>query len=448
MSLQSPEVFAQKATQIIELAKKYGADEVGVSLSQSEGISVQTREGKIEELNREQELSIHIGVYKNQATGSSALSDWSDTALEAGVQAAINAATFTEPDSHFGLPAPEQYAQPTAQDIADLALDSGELPNAVWLEAQAHAMEVAAFAADKRIAMSDGASAQSGRNYHYYANSNGFAAGTHRSRVDLSISVLAREKDNQQSHYAYDSARWQEDLQSAEAIGIKAAERTVAMLNPREVQTGSYPVLFVPEMARGLFRHLTGALSGTSQYRKLSFLVDSLGQQILPAWLNLEEMPHIPRGLYSSLYDSDGLPACQGALIEAGRVAHYVLNVYAARRLGLSPTGNAGGIRNLMVKAQDGHVLSRSDLYREMGNGVVVTSLMGQGVNSLTGDYSRGASGFWVENGELAYPIDGITIAGNLKEMYQQIVAIGDDPDPLGSIRAPAVLIEKMTVAR
>lgn len=446
MSLYEPQQFADKAALILALAKKHGADEASVSIGQSEGISVQTREGKLEELNREQELSVSIGVYKGKAAGSSSLSDWSEEALEAGVKAAINAASFTEADKYFGLPEPELYAQDIS--VEALQLDSGELPDAAWLEAQAHAMEAAAFAADKRIVMSDGAGAESGRNYHYYAASNGFAAGAYRSRVDLSVALLARENGDQQSSYAYDSARWREDLRSADVIGREAAGRTVQMLQPQTCATGSFPVLFAPETARSLFGHLTGALSGSAQYRKLGFLNDTLGKIVLPEWLSLIEASRIVRGLYSSVCDGDGLPAAEGALIQNGRVEHYLLNVYGARRLGMAPTGNAGGISNLLIEADSNRVLPKADLLQKMQRGVIITSLMGQGVNSLTGGYSRGASGFWVENGKIAYPIDGITIAGSLPEMYKAITAVGDDIDPRGMIRAPSVLIENMMVAR
>lgn len=448
MSLHTPEQFAEKAAQVLALAKQHGADEASVSLSQSEGISVQTREGKIEELNREQELSIDIEIFKNRAKGHSSLSDWSAQALEAGVKAAINAATYTEPDPHFGLPDPTQYARITAQDYAPLELDSGEIADAPWLEDQAHRMETAAHDADKRIAISEGASAQAGRSYHYYATSNGFAIGSARSRTNLSIAVIARENSDQQSNYAYDTARWRRDLKTAESIGVEAATRAVAMLQPQKIQTGSYPILFAPEMARGLIGHLLSALAGTAQYRKLSFLTDSLGKAALPEWLNLIEYPHLARGLASGLIDADGLPCHQGALIENGIVQHYLLDLYAARRLGQPPTGNAGGARNLRLESKQTHCLSREQLYHEMNKGILITSLMGQGINLLTGDYSRGASGFWIENGTIAYPIDGITIAGNLKDMLKNICAIGNDPDTRSSIQAPSILIEKMTVAR
>lgn len=447
MSLHDEAIFAEKAAFVLECAKKYGADEAAVGLYESEGQSIEIRHGKIEALNREQELSIGIAVYLNKAQGMSSLSDWSDAALEAGVKAAIDGARFTEADDCYGLPEADLYGHVSAEALAALELDAGALPNATWLEDSAMRCEAAAMAADSRIHMSDGASADASRSYSYYATSNGFAAGMASTRMGVSISVLARDKDDQQSNYSWDNACHLSDLQTPEAIGEAAARRTVAMLNPRTVQTGSYPVIFAPEVARGLFGHLISALTGASVFRKLGFLADSLGTQILPEWLTMSEHPHIRRSLGSRLIDADGLPAAQGALIENGKVAHYLLNVYGARRMNLAPTGSASGVHNLKLHTNGDQTRSVADLYREMGTGLVVTSLMGQGVNGLTGDYSRGASGFWVENGELVYPVDGATIAGNLREMYQNIIAIGDDVDVRSQIHAPSVLIKRMTVA-
>lgn len=448
MSLVEKRIFEEKAAFILDKAKALGADEASVSLHQTEGASVDWRMGAIEGISREQSLNIGIAVLKNKAQGMSTLSDWSEAALEAGVAAAINAASFTEADEHYGLPSPEQYAQVTAEQLAELNCDSGELPDSAWLEAQAEACEQAALAFDKRIVMSDGASADAMRSYQYKATSNGFSAGISRSQVSLSISVLARDSKDQQSDYDWDSACYRQDLRLAEDIGRVAAERALATLQPKNIQTGSYPVIFSPEMAAGLFGHLLAALGGRAQYRQLSFLNGCLEQKVLPEWLSLLEKPYLPKSNASTLFDSDGLPPAQGALIENGRVVHYLLSLYSARRLSLPPTGNASGVHNLCFEADKAYALPPQQLYQTMARGLIVTRLMGQGVNTLTGDYSRGASGFWVENGQIAYPVDGLTIAGNLRDMYQGIQAIGTDVDTRRNIRAPSVLLSPMTVAR
>jgi PmbA protein len=247
-----------------------------------------------------------------------------------------------------------------------------------------------------------------------------------------------------QRDYWYTSARDPARLQDAEAVGVEAAQRTVARLSPRKVQTGRFPVLFAPNVATGLMGHLLGALSGGAQYRKASFLLDSLGDTVAAEHLVLAEQPHLPNSIGAAAFDGDGVATRDKAFVERGTVASYVLSTYSARRLGLQSTGNAGGVFNLTVS---GRTQPRDELLRTMGRGLLVTELMGQGVNGVTGDYSRGASGFWVEDGAIAYPVDEVTIAGNLKDIYRDVQYLGDDLDVRGNIRAPSVLIGSMTLA-
>lgn len=447
MSLMNEAVFAEKAAIVLERAQALGAQECSVQLYQSEGQSLQLREGQLEELNREQELSVGISVLKNQAMGHCSISDCTSDALCAAVQAAIDGATYTEADEYFGLPEAQYYRPLSAQALADLELDSGVLPSSDWLEAQAQIMESSAKAYDARIVLCDGAGADAGRSYVYLAQSNGFAGGYSSSHASLSLSVLAREQDDQQTDFSWDSARFYQDLQAPESIGRQAAQKAIAHLLPKAIASGEYPVIFDREIANGLLRHVVQALEGRAQYRKLSFLADSLGRQIMPEWLSLQEHPHLPRALSSIPFDSEGLAPADSALISEGRVARYLLNSYAARRLNSAPTGNGGGVHNLKLHSQAAP-LPLEELYRQMGRGLIVTSLMGQGVDLLTGDYSRGASGFWVENGVISHAVEGLTIAGNLNEMLRDIVAIGDDADTRRSIHAPSIWIKKMVVAQ
>ncbi len=448
MSLYTEKEFAERAAFVLQTAQELGADQAQVSLSQSEGFSVDVREQAVESLNREQDLSIHLTVYRHQANGSASLSDWSYEGLRKGVQAAMAAVAFTEADPYDGLPDPDDYAEISDQTIADLALDDGAIASVDFLEDQAMNAELLGLGYDRRVAMSQGAHAGSYRNYRYLATSNGFARGYGSSQHSLSLGVLVRENGDQQSDYAYDQNHRLAHLRSPESIGEEAAKKALTLLNAQAVTSGEYPVLFEPQMAAGLIGHLLSALGGQAQYRKLGFLPDCLGNAVLPDWLTLAEQPHLPGGASSAPFDREGVSVREPVIIKDGRVNRYLLGSYSARRLGMTPTGNGGGVHNLALQANEDYCHSLTDLCRKMGRGVIVHQLMGQGVNALTGDYSRGASGFWVENGEITYPVDGLTIAGNLREMLLQIVALGDTPDTRGRIHAPAILLEKMTVAR
>ncbi len=306
--------------------------------------------------------------------------------------------------------------------------------------------EAAGLAIDPRLANSEGASVSTHRGVRVYGNTHGFIAGYPSTSHSLSCVLLAQNGDDMQRDYWYSAARSPLELDSAEAIGRRAGERALSRLGARQIATRRAPVLFAPELARGFIGHLVAAVRGSSQYRKLSFLPESIGERVLPEGLHLQERPHIPGAMASSPFDAEGVATRDSDLVTDGVLQRYVLGSYSARKLGLRTTGNAGGIHNLLVSSDAG-ARTLPELLRIMGEGFFVTELMGQGVNGLTGDYSRGASGFWVKGGELAYPVHEVTIAGNLKPMLRGIRAIGSDIEPHGAIRVGSVLIDEVTVA-
>jgi PmbA protein len=351
-------------------------------------------------------------------------------------------ARYTAEDPYAGLVDPEALAR----EIPDLDLDHPwELAPERAIEL-ARECEAAGLAVDARLNNSEGAGVSTQRHTGVYGNSLGFLAGYSATSHSLSCSLLAQEGEDMQRDYWYSIARDASELEDARAIGRTAGERALARLGARRLTTRKAPVAFSPDMARGLFRHFIGAISGTSQYRKASFLLNAAGEQVFPGFLSMHERPHLPRGLASSPFDQEGAATHDRELVAAGVLGGYVLGSYSARRLGLKSTGNAGGIHNLLVESADGGLAPQAFL-RRLGSGLLVTELMGQGVNGVTGDYSRGASGFWVENGVIAYPVHEITIAGNLKPMYRDIIALGNDADARGGIRSPSVLIGEMTIA-
>jgi PmbA protein len=299
---------------------------------------------------------------------------------------------------------------------------------------------------DSRIANSDGASVGTQRHIGVYGNSHGFLGGYAGTSHSLSCSLIAQQGEQMQRDYWYSTARDAADVESAEAIGRRAGERTVARLGSRKLATRKAPVLFSPEMARGLVKHFIGAIRGASQYRKASFLLNAAGETVFPTFVQMHERPHILKGLASAPFDSEGAATRDRDLVRDGVLEGYVLGSYSARKLGLKTTGNAGGVHNLIVSAP-GKALDMPTLLQRLGSGLLVTELMGQGVNGVTGDYSRGASGFWVENGAISYPVHEVTIAGNLRHMYRDIVALGGDIDDRGGIRTGSVLVGEMTVA-
>ncbi|HEY8539856.1 MAG TPA: metalloprotease PmbA, partial [Steroidobacteraceae bacterium] len=379
-------------------------------------------------------------VYRGRRKGAASTADLSPKAIRETVAKAVSIAGFTAEDEFAGLPDPDTIAR----DIPDLDLCHPWNIEADEARDLAVACEAAALSFDKRIANSEGATLSSHRGLRVFGNTLGFLAGYPSTLHSLSCVVVAQENGDMQRDYWYSSVRDWRELESGESIGKHAAMRALRRLHARKLATTTAPVLFVPELARGLIGHFLNAVRGGSQYRRASFLLGAAGQQVFPEWMQISERPHIKKGLGSAPFDSEGVATRDRELVQDGVLTGYILSTYSARKLGLKTTGNAGGVHNLIVKPGPDDF---SALLRRMGRGLVVTELMGQGVNGVTGDYSRGAAGFWVENGEIAYPVHEITIAGNLKDMLRNIVAVGNDVDARGSIRTGSILLDSLTIA-
>ncbi len=426
--------------EILSEAQKQGADQAEVSVSVDAGLSVSVRKGELENIEFNQDRGFGISLYYGQRKGSASTTDSSERAIRDTVAAAKNIAAHTEDDPCNGL----ADAQLSPSEMIDLDLfHSWDVQPAAATKI-AQRCEAAGLAVDTRLTNSDGAQVNTQQTLRLYGNSHGFIGAYSGTRHGLSCVLIGEDDNGMQRDYWYTVARDAAELDDPEAVGKLAGERTVARLSPQNAPTGNYPVMFAPTMAGGLFGHLIGAISGGALYRKASFLLDSMGQQVLPEWLSLTERPHLPNSLGSANFDGDGVATRSKSFIEDGKVASYVLSAYSARKLQLAPTGNAGGVYNLDI---DGPQTPLADLLQQMDTGLLVTELMGQGINGVTGDYSRGAAGFWVENGKITYPVAEVTVAGNLRDIYQKIVGIGDDVDYRGNVRSPSVLIESMTVA-
>jgi PmbA protein len=424
----------------LEEAKRGGATQAEVGLSVDTGLSVTARLGEVETLEYQRDRGMGVTVYRGQRKGSASTSDLSERAIRETVAKALSIASFTAEDDCAGLPDPDTLAR----DIPELDLDH---PWDIAPEAArdlAVSCEAAALAVDKRITNSDGATLSTHRGVRVFGNSLGFLAGYESTMHSLSCVVIAQENADMQRDYWYSSVRDWRDLEDARVIGERAAQRAMRRLNARKIATTTAPVLLVPEIARGFFGHFVGAIRGGSQYRRASFLLDAAGQQVFPQWLQISERPHLRKALGSAPFDNEGVATRDRELVENGVLTGYVLSTYSARKLGLKTTGNAGGTHNLIVQPGSEDF---DALLRRMNRGLVVTELMGHGVNGVTGDYSRGAAGFWVEDGAIAYPVHEITIAGNLKQMYRDIVAVGNDVDVRGGIRTGSVLLGEVTIA-
>ncbi len=426
---------------VLKLAKTAGASAAETEVSFGTGQNVSVRLGEAENIEYNRDKGISVTVYFGQQKGHASSSDLSQTALKDTVDAACNIAKYTAKDTFCGL----ADANLMATDMPDLDLYHPwniSVDDAIEI---AKRCEAAAMAVDKkRITNSEGAGVSNSESLFAYANSHGFVGGYASSRHSVSCSVIAEHNNAMQRDYWYSSARDMTDMESAEYVGKLAGERTVRRLGVRPIKTGNYPVLFEAPLASGLISSLIGAISGGSLYRKSSFLLDSLGKQIAAPLLNIEELPHIKKGAASSSFDSEGVVTKSRKLVESGVLQGYVLGSYSARKLGLQTTGNAGGSHNLIMQSTGENFL---ELIKKMGTGLLVTEVLGHGLNMVTGDYSRGAAGFWVENGVIAHPVEEITIAGNMAEMLKQIVAIGNDVNKNSSKQTGSILIEKMTVA-
>lgn len=434
------DALAALSQRLLDAARERGASQAEVSCSEEYGLNVNVRMGEVETVEATRDRGIAVTVYFGQRKGSASTADLRDDSLQATVEQACAIARHTEHDAASGL-----------ADAALMATDLREFDS--WhpwaLEADqaidlALACEQAGRELDPRIENSDGASVGSGSSLGVYANSHGFIGRERSTQHSVGCALIAGSGDGMQRDGWYSIALAADELEAASAVGRKAAERAVARLAPRKIATGTYPVLFSAEVARSLIGHLLGAVSGGTLYRKASFLLDSVNTQLFPDWFSIEEQPFLPRGFRSSSYDAEGVATRESPLVSAGVLQRYVLGSYSARKLGLQTTANAGGVHNLQVAANGGDLEA---MLAGMGRGLLVTEMMGQGVNTITGDYSRGAGGFWVEDGRIQYPVDGITVAGNLKAMFAAIEAVGSDVDPRSHIRTGSILVGRMTVA-
>jgi PmbA protein len=437
---QSRERLCAMVRDIMRLAEGNGASACEAAVSTSNGLAVTVRLGEVETIEHTRDKGVGVSVYFGHRKGSASTSDLTDAALAQTVAAACNVARFTSEDECAGLADPDRLARRSM----DLDLHHPwELSAEQGIE-HARAAEDAARDHDARISNSEGATVNTQRGLFVYGNSQGFLDGYASSRHSLSCTVIAGEGADMQRDYWYSVSRRADALETPAEVGRHAARRTVARLDARSLDTCTTPVVYAADVARGLFQHLLGAVRGASQYRKASFLLDSAGKRVLPPGLRLHEQPHLPGALGSAAFDAEGVATQPRDLVSDGILQGYVLDSYAARKLGLTTTGNAGGVHNLTVEPTAGDLAS---LLATMHRGVLITELMGFGINGVTGDYSRGAAGYWVDNGEIQYPVQEFTVAGNLKTMLLGIQAVGDDMDLRGNIRCGSVLIDRMTIA-
>src|SRR5580693_3389190 len=422
-------------------ARSRGASQAEAAVSQDTGLSVTVRLGEVETLEHQRDRSMGVTVYFGQRKGSASTADFSPEAVLATVAKACSIARFTAEDAYAGL----ADAALMARSQPDLDLDHPWDLSAERAIEIAKECESAALTFDPRINNSEGASVNTHQGLHVYGNTHGFVGGYPTTSHTVSCVVLAGTGEDMQRDYWYSTSRDWHELEDAEAIGRESARRTLARVGPSKLSTRRSAVLFVPEMARGLIGHFTAAIRGSSQYRQSSFLLNSAGQQVFPAGFSIAERPHIPKAMGSAPFDDEGVATRNRELIADGILTGYILSSYSARKLGLETTGNAGGAHNLLVAPT---LAGGADaLLSRLGTGLLVTELMGQGVNMVTGDYSRGAAGFWVENGAIQYPVAEITIAGNLKSMFAGIGAAGDDIDARGGVRVGSILLQEMTIA-
>lgn len=434
------EQIQQMSEDVLKIAKRLGATSAEAEVSMSLGQNVSVRMSEVEHIEYNRDKGMSVTVYFGHRKGHASTSDLTVKALEDTVAAACNIAKYTAEDTYCGL----ADAELMAINPPDLDLYHPWALSVDQAVAIARECEQAALNTDTRISNSEGASVSTGSGFFAYSNSHGFTGGYYSSRHGVSCSVIAESGNSMQRDYWYSTARDPLDLQSPAEIGRIAGERTVRRLHTKKIKTCQAPVLFEAPLASGLISSLISAISGGNLYRKSSFLLDSLGKQIASPLLNIQELPHIKKGLASSPFDNEGVATVSRQLVENGVLQGYVLSSYSARKLGMKTTGNAGGNHNLVI-TPGAHDFS--GLLREMGTGLVVTELLGHGMNMVTGDYSRGAAGFWVENGVIVHPVEEITIASNMADMLKMIVGIGRDVVIQNSKQVGSILVERMTVA-
>ena len=436
--------FEHLVDSAIAHAKHLGATDAAAEASEGCGLSVSVRKGELENVERNRDKSLGITVYVGQRRGNASTSDFSQAAIERTVQAAFDIARFTAEDPFAALPDEGLIAH----QHRDLDLFHPWAIDSEGATALALRCEAAAMATDKQITNSEGASVSAQQSHFFSAHTHGFRGGYASSRHSLSVAPIAGKGDDMQRDYWYSSMRHAGDLASPEAVGRFAAQRSLSRLHARKMATTSCPVLFESPLAAGLLGGLVHALSGGALYRQSSFLMDSLGKQVAAKHLNVSEDPFVMRGKGSSPFDEEGVKVQSRQVLHNGQVEGYFLSSYSARKLGMQTTGNAGGSHNLVMSSSLTRASDDLDaMLRKLGTGLFVIELMGQGINYVTGDYSRGASGFWVEKGQIAYPVQEITIAGNLKDMLLGIEAVGSDAYTYGGKTVGSVLINRMKVA-
>lgn len=441
MSILSVDTLQSIANDILKEAKKRGADEAEVGIASNKGFTVSAREGDVETIEYQQDKSISVAVYFGKRSGTASLSDIRPDAIKAAVEAACHIAKFTGEDVASGL-----------ADKSDLAFQYPDLPLAYpWNISVDEAAELAcrcereAVAMDQRIVSAESADVTTMQVYTVYANSHGFAGGFTCTRHEKSCVLVAKdENDDMQRDYSYTVSVDPKLLVDTSSLAKEAAERTIRRLGARRLPTMRAPVMYAAEEARGLLGSFAAAISGGNIYRKSSFLLDHVGKQVFPEFIQIAEQPHLPFGLGSVAFDDDGVLTRPNVFIKNGVLQTYALGVYSARKLGLHTTGNAGGMHNLTIKPGNKDFKA---MLKAMDRGLLVTEIIGQGVNLVTGDYSRGVGGYWVENGEIQYPVHEITVAGKLQDIYANIVEVGNDVDRRGNILTGSILIAEMMIA-
>lgn len=432
--------FQSIAQDMLNEAKRLGASQAELNIALNKGFSVSAHDGDVETVEYHQDKVIEINVLFGKRSGSSSISDIRPEAIRAAVEAACHIAKFTDEDEASGL-----------AEADELALNYPRLNLAYdWTVTVEQAIDMACqceretLAVDPRIVNVEEANITTMQAFHLYANTQGFMGHYPYTRHEISCVAIAKQQEEMQRDYAYTAAADPAGLETVSYLAKEAAERPVKRLNARQLKTMKTPVIFAAEEARSLFGSFVSAISGSSLYRKSSFLLDHLDKQIFPDFIHIQEKPWLARALGSVPFDGDGVATRENVFIEDGILRQYVLDVYAARKLGMKTTGNSGGVHNLVIQTGNKNL---TELLKTMGTGLLITEMMGSGVNMVTGDYSRGAGGFWVENGEIQYPVQEITVAGKLQDMFMRICEIANDVDVRGNIRTGSVLIEEMMVA-
>ncbi len=436
----TPALLEQVVQEALAEARAQGASQAEAGVSMEAGLTLTVRLGEVETLEYQRDRGLGVTVYFGRRKGAASTADLSHAAIADTVRAACSIARYTAEDDCAGL----ADAELMAKEFPDLDLDHPWEPEPEDVIALARECEDAARGFDPRIENSEGATVTTHRGHRLYANSHGFSGGYPSTSHSITCSVIGKTGESMQRDYWYTMARDRAMLEPAAEVGRKAAERTVARLGARRLSTRKAPVLFVPELARGLVGHFLGAMRGGAQYRQASFLMGGQGQQVFPDFVQFSERPYLKGALASASFDNEGVATRDKEIVDRGVATTYLLDSYSARKLKLKTTGHAGGVRNLIVKPG---ALDYAGLLRQMGTGFVVAELLGHGVNPVTGDYSRGAAGFWVEGGEIVHPVEEVTIAGNLKDMFRGVTALGKDVDLRGAIQTGSILIDEMTIA-